>query len=98
MEIQSTFNAGLEGFQKATEKANEAAAIIAVQTYVNPSDVQLSQKDESAVVDQNQQLSQLPNINQSIVDLKVAEFQAKASTEVIKTADENLGTLLDVRV
>jgi len=43
-------------------------------------------------------LSQLPDINQSIVDLKVAEFQAKASTEVIKTADENLGTLLDVRV
>jgi len=28
----------------------------------------------------------------------VAEFQAKASANVIESADENLGTLLDVRV
>ena len=39
-----------------------------------------------------------PDLNESIVDLKVAEYQAKSSAEVIKTADENLGTLLDVRV
>ena len=29
MEIQSAFNAGVQGFQKATEDANEAAASIA---------------------------------------------------------------------
>ena len=40
--------------------------------------------------------SELPDLNQAIVNLKVAEFQAKASTEVIKSADDSLGTLLDV--
>ena len=34
---------------------------------------------------------------EAAVDLKVAEFQAKASVNVIQTADETLGTLLDVR-
>ncbi|MGB0938559.1 MAG: hypothetical protein ACPGTQ_13950 [Colwellia sp.] len=40
--------------------------------------------------------SQLNEISQALVDLKVAEHQAKASAEVIKSADESLGTLLDV--
>ena len=39
---------------------------------------------------------ELPDLNQAIVNLKVADFQAKASTEVIKSADDSLGTLLDV--
>ena len=38
----------------------------------------------------------MPDLNQAIVNLKVAEFQAKASTEVIRSADDSLGTLLDV--
>ncbi len=98
MEIQSAFNSGLEGFQKATDKANEAAANIAVQTSVTPSDLQSSQGTHTAPLESSQTSTDSPSINQSIVDLKVAEFQAKASSEVIKTADENLGTLLDVRV
>jgi len=98
MEIQSAFNAGLEGFQKATEKANEAAANIAVQTSITPEDYQAGQDNGNVDVEQSQQSGDFVSINQSIVDLKVAEFQAKASSEVIKTADENLGTLLDVRV
>ena len=98
MEIQSALNAGFEGFQKATEKANEAAASIAAQTSITPNDFKVGQEDNVATTDQNQQSGDLASINQSIVDLKVAEFQAKASAQVISTADENLGTLLDVRV
>jgi len=98
MEVQSAFNAGLEGFQKATEKANEAAENIAVQTSVSSNDYKVNQEDSVLSSDNNQQKTNLPDINQSIVDLKVAEFQAKASATVISTADENLGTLLDVRV
>jgi len=96
MEIQSAFNAGLEGFQKATDKANEAAANIAAQTSVSSSDLQSN--PNTAALETSESSTEFTSINQSIVDLKVAEFQAKASSEVIKTADENLGTLLDVRV
>jgi len=87
MEIQSAFNSGIQGFQRATEEANQAAINIVAQTTVNHNETaQTSEPSEQKI----------PALNQSIVDLRVAEFQAKASSQVIKTADESLGTLLDV--
>jgi len=92
MEIQSAFNSGVEGFQKATKSATEAAENIYAQTTQN----QNQQSLESSSV--NTSVTKIPELNQSIVELKVAEFQAKASSQVIQSADENLGTLLDVTV
>lgn len=91
MEIQSAFNSGVQGLQRATEAAEQAAADIAVERKV-------SQEAETEAASQasSDSAQKIPDLNQSIVDLKVADYQAKASTEVIKTADDNLGTLLDV--
>jgi hypothetical protein len=94
MEIQSAFNSGIQGFQKATDDASQAAANIASQTNVNRDDSVASQAVSSQTVISPEQ--KIPDLNQSIVDLKVAEFQAKSSAQVIKTADEVLGTLVDV--
>lgn len=89
MEIQPAFNSGVQGLQRATEAADQAAADIAAQTgAVREADL-VSQAPVSTE-------QKVPDLNQSIVDLKVAEHQAKASTEVIKSADDSLGTLLDV--
>lgn len=100
MEIQSAFNAGVQGFQNATAKANDAAADIAASTtYSAESSAEnfaIEQESGSNSTDQNTSSNEAPNLTQSIVDLKVAEFQAKASANVIQTADETLGTLLDV--
>lgn len=97
MEIQSAFNSGVQGFQKATEEANQAAANIVANT-VYSEDVNEKTELETSGVNTSSASSEqdIPDLNQSIVDLKVAEFQAKASTQVIKSADESLGTLLDV--
>ena len=100
MEIQSAFNSGVQGFQNATDKASQAATDIAASTAVNteqkstvdPEQNSLNLEVSSEVVTNKS----LPDLNQSIVDLKVAEYQAKSSAEVIKSADESLGTLLDV--
>jgi hypothetical protein len=89
MEIQSAFNSGVQGFQRATETANQAAVDIVAETTVGQDVVATTQAPVS-----NEQ--SIPELNQSIVELKVAEYQGKASAEVIKTADESLGTLLDV--
>lgn len=95
MEIQSAFNSGLQGFQNAVDTANKASAdIVASTTYAQDSVEQL----ESSAPTTTPTTEDVPNLNQSIVDLKVAEHQAKSSAEVIQTADETLGTLLDVRV
>lgn len=89
MEIQSAFNSGIQGLQKATDEANQAAVNIAAETSTS--------LDETTSVSQTTSTEQkIPDLNQSIVDLKVAEFQAKSSVEVIRTADDALGTLLDV--
>lgn len=108
MEIQSAFNSGVQGFQRANENANQAAANIAenAQSYEARAIEQQEPAAEEQTEGRNEQGSStavttgrsLPDLNQSVVDLKVAEFQAKASTEVIKSADESLGTLLDVTV
>ncbi len=98
MEVQSALNSGLQGFQKAQDDANQAAASIAANLSVSPEDFGVAQEESTVTADQNTASGDLSDINQSIVDLKVAEFQAKASADVIQTADETLGTLLDVRV
>lgn len=94
MEIQSAFNSGVQGFQRATETANQAAADIVANT----SAAETTGGQQEATVNQAAASNErkIPELNQSIVDLKVAEYQAKASAEVIKTADDSLGTLLDV--
>lgn len=89
MEIQSAFNSGVQGFQRATEAADQAAADIVASTSAGQEADAVSQVPASNKQD-------IPDLNQSIVELKVAEYQAKASTEVIQAADDNLGTLLDV--
>lgn len=88
MEIQSAFASGVQGFQNATEKANQAAEDIVASTAASEENASLTLAKPTTT----------PNLNESIVELKVAEYQAKSSAEVIKTADETLGTLLDVRV
>ncbi|WP_440874842.1 hypothetical protein [Thalassotalea sp. PLHSN55] len=95
MDIQSAFSSGVQGFQKATEDANQAAAGIARETSGADNITQTQAVPQTA---ENQALpaEQLPSLNQEIVNLKVAQHQAEASAQVIKSADESLGTLIDV--
>lgn len=87
MEIPSAFASGVQGFQNATETANQAAIDIVASTVLEPETPTNNTFNNSS-----------PNLTEAIVDLKVAEYQGKASAEVIKTADEMLGTLIDVSV
>ncbi|WP_286234315.1 hypothetical protein [Thalassotalea sediminis] len=98
MNINSAFNSGVEGFQKATETANQAAADIARSVGYNPEEPTIGQQENDNIGEQNNASGDLADLNKSIVETRVAEYQAKASANVIKTADENLGTLLDVSV
>lgn len=97
MEIQSAFNAGVQGFNKAQQDANEAATAIASETVYTAESLQ-QRTDANDSADRAPSPDDLPSLNQEVVNLKVAEFQAKASSEVIQSADETLGTILDVTV
>ena len=97
MDIQSATASGLQGLQKAQGDATQAAADIAANLTVNPEEFGIGQDNNTDTADKNADATKLPNLSEAVVDLKVAEFQAKASVNVIQTADETLGTLLDVR-
>mgnify|MGYP001203404035 CR=1 FL=1 len=97
MEIQSASASGLQGLQKAQSDATQAAADIAANLTVSPEDFGIGQENGTDTSEKNAYSEKLPNLSEAAVDLKVAEFQAKASVNVIQTADETLGTLLDVR-
>ena len=43
-------------------------------------------------------MSETPSLTESVVALKVEEFNAKANVQTIRTADEALGTLIDIKV
>ncbi len=97
MEIQSALNSGLQGFQKAQETAEKAAVNIVASTTLPAEQQNISISDEAnSEISNTANSNDIPDLNQEIVNLKVAEFQAKASAEVIKSADDALGTLLDV--
>ncbi len=98
MEIPSAFNSGLQGLQSARSTADQAAADIVANTTISAEQQHISDSTEEVnteVISPNSN-KELPDLNQAIVSLKVSEYQAKASTEVIKSADDSLGTLLDV--
>lgn len=92
MEIQSAFNSGVQGFQNAQATADKAASDIVQNTALNTE----QSGEVSTEVNLTPASTEVPELNQAIVNLKVAEHQAKASSEVIQSADETLGTLLDV--
>lgn len=77
MRIESAFNSGVQGFQRAEQIADQASSQIARLN--TPSGDQVQVTDE-------------------LVNLKVAEIQAGASTKVMQTASDMMGTLIDIRV
>jgi hypothetical protein len=106
MEISSAFNSGLQGLQNSRATADQAAADIVASTTLSTESQNNSASSSASFSASNGEVNtevsnpnsnvEVPDLNQAIVNLKVAEFQAKASTEVIKSADDALGTLLDV--
>ena len=98
MEISSAFNSGLQGLQNARTTADQAATDIVASTALSSDNQNTSVNNDEVNTEVSKPNSNLevPDLNQAIVNLKVAEFQAKASTEVIRSADDALGTLLDV--
>ncbi|MCG7533043.1 hypothetical protein MHM98_17065 [Psychrobium sp. MM17-31] len=93
MNIQSAFDSGVAGFNKANERAAEAAREIN-QQQVTPVQGQpeVQQAESQEAVEPN------TPITESLINLRLAENQAQASAKVIETADNMLGSLIDTKV
>ncbi|PCI61557.1 MAG: hypothetical protein COB35_06025 [Gammaproteobacteria bacterium] len=94
MQISSAVNSGLQGLQQANDTANRAASDIAQATTAREEKSESGNDLEST---ETVNKAQPASLTDSAVKLKAAEAQANTSAQSIKTADGNLGTLIDVR-
>ncbi|PKF60268.1 hypothetical protein CW745_16035 [Psychromonas sp. psych-6C06] len=92
MDVRSAFNSGLAGFQDASVQLSNASSRIA-QAGITEKSINDSQQATGS----NSPLAERAStsVTTELINLKVAEFQAKASAKVITTADEMVGTLID---
>lgn len=88
----SAFSSGLSTLQGAQKRIDQASAELAKNTLQAPN--QAASKTPNG---RELQAPQASNQAESLVNLRVAENEAKAGARVIKTADEALGTLIDTR-
>lgn len=100
MDIQSAFSSGLQGFQRASAGVTEATVNINRET-VNEQRVRNAERSadaDSAAQAAQQAGSSTPDRIQSLVQLNTEALNAEANVRSIRTADEMLGTLIDVKV
>ena len=84
MEINSAFSSGLYGLNQASQQITESSEKIANHP-VNSENTENSSYDSQPVTAE-------------LINMKLAEIQAQASAKVITTADEMVGSLIDVSV
>lgn len=102
MELQSAYASGLQGLQRASIGITEATVNINRET---TNEQRLRNAQDTAAADQAAQQRQVPateranpSLEQSLVQLVTEQNYAEANIKSIKTADEVLGSVIDIRV
>ncbi|WP_215398937.1 excinuclease ATPase subunit [Rheinheimera oceanensis] len=102
MDIQSALYSGMQGFQRASAGVTDATIDINRQTRAN----RLNETEQAVVTPavaaeqprQIQTAEQPGSLTSSLVQLGQEERNAQANVKSIQTADEVLGTVIDIRV
>jgi hypothetical protein len=102
MPIGDVLNNGIDGYNRASQGIERATAEINRAAASEQDESQLAQQRQLQGASPNEAVtapvSQPAKIDEALVNLKVEEFNAKANTQSIRTADEVLGTLIDISV
>jgi hypothetical protein len=102
MPIGDVLNNGIDGYNRASQGIERATAVINRAAASEQDESQLAQQRQLQGASPNEAVtapvSQPAKIDEALVNLKVEEFNAKANTQSIRTADEVLGTLIDISV
>ncbi len=85
--VDSVLSVGVQGIQSGIANANKAAQDIARATTTEGTENTENSNNTGDTVD----------LTEAIVALKVSEQQVEASATVIKTADDILGTVIDIK-
>ena len=95
MDVRSAYNSGLAGLQNASSQLANSSTQIAQAGTTGTA----IEKDPQTLESASSPAERSPvSLTTELVNLKVAEFQAKSSAKVISTADEVMGTLINTSV
>ena len=95
MDVRSAFNSGLAGFQDASAQLSNASSRIAHAGIAEKS----MTGDQQTMGSPSPSAERAPiSITTELINMKLAELQAKSSAKVITTANEMVGTLIDTSV
>lgn len=97
MDVQSAFSAGLSGFRRASEGVTEATVNINREAG-NQQRLRNADADMRADADDKQLQSSTPSQTDSLVQMTQNKLQAEANVRSVQTADEIMGTLIDLKV
>ncbi|TLX48644.1 hypothetical protein C1E24_01900 [Pseudoalteromonas phenolica] len=102
MPIGDVLNNGIDGYNRASQGIERATAEINRAAVTEQDESQLAQQRQLQGASPDEAVtapvSQPAKIDEALVNLKVEEFNAKANTQSIRTADETLGTIIDISV
>jgi len=101
MSLDSVLAQGLSGYYRATQSLNAAAHTIASQP-VREVTGELLTKDSVAAAgelfaEKRSDTRRPTSLDDALVELRVASYNADASVNVMKTADQLIGTLINTR-
>lgn len=95
MNITSALYSGMQGLQRAGTGITEATQNIQYQTTVGQAITRGAADNE---VQTEQPIRNVPAVGESLIELKQHELLAQANVRSIRTADDMLGSIIDIRV
>ena len=95
MDVGGVFASGLDGLQQAQRRLDAAAQDIAQEAVRDTNEA--NETSEAPVAEQAELQAGGPVTN-SVIELNQAENQALSAAKVVKTADEVLGSIIDIKV
>lgn len=97
--ISTVFNEGVKGMQSSSREMQKAAHEIAQFNVREDSPVASTNPEDQAIlpVGRSDEPANTGNIAEPIIELKRQELLFTAAAQIVKVADDTLGSLLDTR-
>ena len=95
MDVRSAFNTGIAGFQDASAQLSNASSQIA---QAGTAEKSMTDNQQPAEIISPSVVRTPISITTELINAKLAQLNAQNSAQVIHTADDMLGTLIDISV
>lgn len=99
MQVNSAINSAMLGYQQAMDKLDNAAQSIAMQSSGNSSpNTENSGLQSTVNLEHAVPVRSPESINSELINMQTAMYNGQAAIKVIKTADDMIGSSIDVRI